>query len=149
MHNLLERAGGHYVDMKGFCRGTDIVADGLVAVKSGVTPVSYTKDGLKLSDGSEVKADAILWCTGMDDRDARVTAAQTFGKGGDAIANKMDATWALDKEGEVRGLWKRQRDVKNFWVMGGFTSQQRYHSKTLALQLKAAVEGFLPEAYRA
>ncbi|KAI9010547.1 hypothetical protein DFJ74DRAFT_684858 [Hyaloraphidium curvatum] len=144
MHNLLERAGGHYVQMPG---ATEMIAEGKVAVKSGVFPVAYTAKGLKMNDGSEIETDAILWATGFSDKNARNVAARAFGKGGEEIGKRMDATWCVDAEGEVRGLWKRQRDVDNFWVMGGFTSQQRYYSKFLALQIKGALEGILPEPY--
>ncbi|GAA92592.1 monooxygenase [Aspergillus luchuensis IFO 4308] len=116
MHNLLERAGGHYVDVG----GTKLIEEGRVNVKAGVEPVAYTKSGLRFSDGSCVDADAI----------------------------RLDATWGLDDEGEIRGMWKRHLNIDNIWIMGGYTQQHRWHSRTLALQIKAALEGLLPPAYR-
>lgn len=146
-HNLLERAGGHYVDTG----GTALIAEGKSAVRAGVEPVAYTANGLRLSDGSEVQADAVVWCTGFADRNVRETSAEILGGNDEArdIAARLDATWGLDAEGEIRGMWKRQLRVENFWVMGGFTAQHRWHSRTLALQIKAAIEGILPPAYRA
>lgn len=146
-HNLLERAGGHYVDTG----GTALIAEGKSSVRAGVKPVAYTESGLRLSDGSEVEADGVVWCTGFADRNVRETSAEILGGNDEArdIASRLDATWGLDAEGEIRGMWKRQLRVENFWVMGGFTAQHRWHSRTLALQIKAALEGILPPAYRA
>lgn len=144
--NLLERAGGHYVDVG----GTQLIADGKAAVKAGVEPVAFTETGVRFADGSEVQADAVVWCTGFRDKNVRDVAAEVLG-GGElerAIAARLDATWGVDAEGEIRGMWKRHARVENFWVMGGFTQQHRWHSATLALQIKAALEGVLPEAYR-
>lgn len=164
MHNLIERAGGHYVDVG----GTAVLAEGKAAVKAGTEPVAWTEagTGLRFGDGSEVQADAVVWCTGFADRDARGTAAGILGGGGGEeeeeeeggdrdvllgpreIAARLDATWGVDAEGEIRGMWKRHLRVENYWVMGGYTQQHRWHSKTLALQIKAALEGILPPAYR-
>lgn len=147
MSNLLERAGGHYVDTG----GVNLIAEGKTSVRANVEPVAYTASGLKLSDGSELETDAVIWCTGFADKNARETSAEILGGNDEArdIASRLDATWGLDSEGEIRGMWKRPLNVENFWIMGGFTSQHRWHSRTLALQIKAAIEGILPPAYRA
>lgn len=160
MHNLIERAGGHYVDVG----GTKLLAEGKAAVKAGTEPVAWTEGGLRFGDGSEVEADAVVWCTGFADRDARGTAAEVLGGGEEGgeeeggekdgllgpreIAARLDATWGVDAEGEIRGMWKRHLRVENYWVMGGYTQQHRWHSNTLALQIKAALEEILPPAYR-
>lgn len=146
LHNLLERAGGHYVDTE----GTKLIAEGKTGLKANVEPVAYTASGLKFSDGSELATDAVIWCTGFADKNVRETSAEILGGNEEAreIASRLDATWGLDAEGEIRGMWKRHLNVENYWVMGGFTSQHRWHSRTLALQIKAAIEGVLPPAYR-
>ncbi|KAH9226022.1 hypothetical protein K456DRAFT_1934595 [Colletotrichum gloeosporioides 23] len=158
MHNLLERAGGHYVDVG----ATSLIAEGKAGLKAGAEPVAYTETGLRFSDGSIVDADAILWCTGFADKDARKTAAEVLGGGNtdgnvsrdknvlgpEDVAARLDATWNLDEEGEIRGMWKRHLNMENYWIMGGYTQQHRWHSRTLALQIKAALEGVLPPAYR-
>ncbi|KUI67911.1 putative indole-3-pyruvate monooxygenase YUCCA10 [Cytospora mali] len=145
-HNLLERAGGHYVDVG----GTRLLEEGECGVKANVEPVAFTETGLRFSDGSGVDVDAIVWCTGFADKNVRAVAAEILGGGQSAedIASRLDDTWGLDEEGEIRGLWKRQLRVDNYWVMGGFTSHHRWHSRVLALQIKAELEGVLPPAYR-
>lgn len=163
MHNLLERAGGHYVDVG----GTKLIEEGKVGIKANVEPVGYTETGLRFSDGSCVDVDAIVWCTGFADVNVSDTAAEILGGalavegfsnvpngenqnllGPREIASRLDATWSLDSEGEIRGMWKRHLNLDNIWIMGGYTQQHRWHSRTLALQIKAALEGILPPAYR-
>ncbi|KAJ5700121.1 hypothetical protein N7536_003134 [Penicillium majusculum] len=166
MQNLIERAGGHYVDVG----GTKILEEGKAGIKANVEPVAYTATGLRFSDGSHVDVDAVIWCTGFSDKNVRETAIEILGssasqasssfrndKIGEAngtqklgpreIAARIEATWGIDSEGEIRGLWKRQSRLDGFWVMGGYTQQHRWHSRTLALQIKAALEGVLPPAY--
>ncbi|GKT52255.1 putative indole-3-pyruvate monooxygenase YUCCA3 [Colletotrichum spaethianum] len=164
LSNLYEKGGGHYVDVG----GTALLSEGKAGVKAGVEPVAFTTTGLRFSDGSTLDADAIVWCTGFADKDARATAAEILGAsptnpnnayhtaatrskdvmGPREIAARLDATWGVDAEGEIRGMWKRQLRIDNYWIMGGDTRVQRWHSRTVALQIKAALEGILPPAYR-
>ncbi|KAJ4123046.1 hypothetical protein NW768_010038 [Fusarium equiseti] len=152
--NLNERAGGHYVDIG----GTEIIEQGKASIKGSVEPIAFTETGLRFSDGSTADADAVIWCTGFADRDVRDTAIDILGAeqavdsdkllGPRTIAARLDATWGVDSEGEIRGMWKRHSHVENYWVMGGFTVQHRWYSGVLALQIKAALEDILPPAYR-
>ncbi|KAK0120504.1 hypothetical protein ONS96_010712 [Cadophora gregata f. sp. sojae] len=137
--NLLETGGGHYIDTG----ATSLIAEKKVGIKANVEPTVYTATGLQFSDGSTLDANAVIWCTGYSDKNARDTASEIF-----KTEIPVDATWGLDEEGEIRGMWKRHLRVENFWVVGGYTSLHRWHSRTLALQIKAALEGVLPPAYR-
>lgn len=154
MYNLLERAGGHYVDVG----GTKLIEDGKVAVKANVEPVAYTSTGLQFSDGSVIESDAIVWCTGFADGNLLQTGAEILGAGASKVEGKkilgaeeivarLEVTWGVDAEGEIRGMWKRNPRLDNFWVMGGYTQLQRWHSQTLAIQIKATLEDILPPAY--
>ncbi|KAF3764155.1 hypothetical protein M406DRAFT_71282 [Cryphonectria parasitica EP155] len=169
MHYLLERGGGHFNDIG---EGIDMIVSGKVAVRGNVSPVAYSSTGLVLSDGSKLDADAIVWCTGFKDTDRSVTAQTLGGKlfvdeeegkeeagrvtgenesevlGPQDVAARRDAIWGVDKEGELRGVFKRNLRMENYWIFGGTTAMHRYYSWPLALQIKAAVEGILPEAYR-
>ncbi|KAM0489586.1 hypothetical protein ACHAP8_012421 [Fusarium lateritium] len=145
--NLVERAGG-----------TELLVQGKAGIKSGVEPVAFTETGLRFSDGSTTDANSVIWCTGYADRDVRDTVVEILGGdegvhdgnmlGLPEIAARLDATWGVDSEGGIRGVWKRQLRLENYWVMGGFTQQHRWYSRVLALQIKAALEGILPEAHR-
>ncbi|KXJ91814.1 monooxygenase [Microdochium bolleyi] len=164
MHNLVERAGGHYMDHG----GTKLIVDGHVEVKAHVEPAAYTATGLKFSDGSEVEADAVIWATGFADTNVQDVACEILGGrsitgtnagvngssqdhilGPADIAARVEPTWGIDTEGEIRGLWKRHPELDdNFWITGGYTQLHRWHSRTLALQIRAALSGILPPAYR-
>ncbi|KAK3349696.1 monooxygenase [Lasiosphaeria hispida] len=157
LHNLLERGGGHYVDVG----GTKVLEEGRAVVKAGTQPVEYTEKGLRFEDGSVVEADAVVWCTGFADKNVRDVVFEVLGGhqgdgeergegvlGPRQIAERVDATFGVDAEGEIRGMWKRHTRLENYWVMGGHTGQQRWYSVPLVLQIQAALEGILPEAYR-
>jgi hypothetical protein len=130
--------GGHYVDTG----ATKLLAEGKFSSRADMEPRSYTRSGLRLSDGTRLDADAVIWCTGYTDKDARETVADIMN-----IALPVDATWGVDEEGEIRGMWKRHSKVDNYWFMGGFTQQHRWYSRTLAQQIKASLEGVLPPPY--
>ncbi|KAK3985477.1 putative indole-3-pyruvate monooxygenase YUCCA4 [Cladorrhinum sp. PSN332] len=158
LHNLNERGGGHYVDIG----GTKVIVEGgeRVKLKAGVEIAGWTERGLKFEDGTAEEADAVVWCTGFMDKNGRDVAVEVLGGplqqkeeeegvlGPEEIAERLDDTWGVDKEGEIRGMWKRQLRMENFWSMGGHTQHHRYYSKMLALQIKAELEGVLPPAYR-
>ena len=163
MHHVVERAGGHYNEIG---EAVNYILAGKLGLKSRVEPVAYTATGLKFSDGSEVDADAIVWCTGFSDKNARESAAEILGGSSNEgtpngaingvsgtlgpydIAARMDATWGVDAEGEVRGMWKRHLHLDNIWVFGGTTTHQRFYSRFVAMQIKGSLEGIMPEAYR-
>ncbi|RGP81289.1 putative flavo involved in k+ transport [Fusarium longipes] len=152
--NSVEMAGGYYIDTG----GTKILAQRKANVEAGVELVAFTETGLVFSDGSKADTGAVIWCTGFADRDACDTAVEILG-GNKAvnhdylmdpgeIAARLDATWGVDSEGEISGMWKRHSRLENYWIIGGFTQQHKWYSQVLALQIKAELMGILPEAYR-
>lgn len=155
-NHLVERGGGHYIDVG----GTKVIAEGKVAVRGLVEPVGYTETGVRLSDGSNLDVDAVIWCTGFGNGNVRTTARDILGDEGPEqtsnkdllgpaeIAARLDATLGVDAEGEVRGVGKRHLRMENYWVIGGIIQQQRVWSRPLVQQIKLALEGSLPLAYR-
>jgi hypothetical protein len=126
-------------------------------VRGLVEAVGYSETGLRLSDGSALEADAVIWCTGYADRNVRETAREMLGAetqnkedelGPADIAARLDASWGVDAEGEVRGVWKRHLRMENYWVNGGAIQHQRWWSRPMVQQIKLALEGSLPPAYR-
>lgn len=71
-------------------------------MKSKVIPIAYTPTGLELSDGSQLDADVIVFCTGFEGN-MRTTAASIVG---DDIADRLEDFFGVDEEGEIRGAWK-------------------------------------------
>ncbi|KAM6521539.1 hypothetical protein FSOLCH5_006292 [Fusarium solani] len=161
LSNLIERSYSHYIDLG----DTELIVDKKVGIKAGVESIVFATTGLHLSDDSILEADAIVWCTGFADQDVRTVTEEILGGHGMStvpedhdedknllglrdIASCLDAMWGIDSEGEIRGIWKRHLRLENYWVMGGATEHHRWHSRTLALQIKAALENILPPAYR-
>ena len=72
-------------------------------MKSGPLPTHFTRTGLAFSDGTEIKADVIVFCTGFIGN-MRTNVADIFG---DDIAAQAGDFWKLDEEGELRGAFKR------------------------------------------
>jgi hypothetical protein len=161
VHHLMEAGGKHFNDIG---EGIRYIVEGKVAVRGLVQPTAYTENGLVLSDGSTVEADSIIWATGFDSDKDRSTTAEVLGNekflgdndAGDAdsvlgpedVSAMRDGIWGVDKEGELRGMFKRHYRVPNYYIFGGTTAHHRYHSKHVAQLIKASLEGVLPEAYR-
>ena len=82
-------------------------------------------------DGSELKADLIVLCTGFN-HDFRKDAGQIVGK---EIAAQMDDFWGLDAEGEINGYAKLAGHPHLFYF-GGEVRISRFFSMFLALQLQ-------------
>lgn len=159
-HHLMEAGGKHFNDIG---EGIRYIVEGKVAVRGLVQPEAYTETGLRLSDGSVVEADSIIWATGFDSDKDRSTTAEVLGcdrflgddyddtdsvLGPEDVSALRDGIWGVDKEGELRGMYKRHYRVPNYYIHGGTTIHHRYHSKHIALLIKAGLEGVLPEAYR-
>ncbi|KAJ3550899.1 hypothetical protein NM688_g4973 [Phlebia brevispora] len=126
-----ERMGGYWMD-KG---SADLFASGDIKVKAGVEPTAYTSTGFRLSDGSELRADAIILATGyLNMREVNKTLF-----GADVI-DKTSAVWGMDEEGEICGSY-RPSGYPGLWYASGDFYNARYGSKHLALQIKAIALG--------
>jgi len=90
--------GRHYVDI-----GTsNRIARGQITMKNDSLVKEWTTEGLRFEDGSEIKADLIVLCTGFE-HDFRGIAAAVVGQ---EAADAMDNTFGVDPEGELRGVYK-------------------------------------------
>ncbi|KAJ5620688.1 hypothetical protein N7510_004672 [Penicillium lagena] len=127
---LIVRLGGHYLDVG--CSAK--ISAGLIKMKSNVTPIAYTPTGLELSDGSQLDADVIVFCTGFEGN-MRTTAASIIGQ---SIADRLEDFFGVDEEGEILGAWKPM-NCPGIWYTGGAIGHARYFSRFVALQIKADV----------
>ncbi|OBZ79359.1 putative indole-3-pyruvate monooxygenase YUCCA8 [Grifola frondosa] len=133
----MRRGGGYYLDV-----GTSqLVIDGKIKLKSDSKLSRFTKTGLLFEDGSELPADVVLFATGFDS--PALTIAKIVGE---KVASQIKPLWGLNEEGELRTVW-RDTGVPNLWFMMGNLSWCRFHSKHLALQIKAQQEGILGTRY--
>ncbi|KAA1476298.1 FAD/NAD-P-binding domain-containing protein [Dentipellis sp. KUC8613] len=131
------RSGGYYLDV-----GTSkLIADGKIKLKNDAEIEAFTRDGLRFKDGSELSADVVVFATGY--ANVREPIQKICG---DAVMQALKPVWGLDAEGELNSAW-RDTGVEGLYVMMGNLSLCRFHSKHLALQIKAMEEGVFGGRY--
>lgn len=139
-------SSGYYVDVG----ASEMVADGRIKVRSGVTIERIDEDGLVLSDGSHERADRIIYATGFGDMKQWVARLIN-----PDVAERIGKTWGYGSgfpgdpgpwEGEMKNLWKPTPEP-GLWFMAGNLAMARSYSQYLGLQLKARYEGLPVEPY--
>ena len=143
---FLRRGSGYYLDVG----ASELVADGRIQLRSGVTIERLTPRTVVLSDGSELEADLVVYATGFGSMNRYLAElispelAETLGKvwGLGSDTTKDPGPW----EGELRNMWK-PTPVPNLWIHGGNLHQCRHYSLYLALQLKARQAGLETPVY--
>ncbi|MFK0386546.1 NAD(P)/FAD-dependent oxidoreductase [Agrobacterium sp. NPDC090273] len=142
----LRRGSGYYIDV-GAC---DLVIDGSIKLKSGSDVSHLTEDAVVLQDGSELKADLVVYATGYGSMNG--WAADLISKD---VADKVGKCWGLGSdtpkdpgpwEGEQRNMWKPTQQ-EALWFHGGNLHQSRHYSQYLSLQLKARQVGLDTPVY--
>ncbi|MEV0945014.1 NAD(P)-binding domain-containing protein [Rhodococcus sp. NPDC049939] len=142
---FLRRGSGFYVDFG----ASDLVADGSIRLASGQVE-RLTEDAVVLADGTELRADLVVYATGYGSMSGSVADLM-----GQDVADKVGRCWGLGSdtakdpgpwEGELRNMWKPTRQ-EGLWFQGGGLSQARQYSLYLALQLKARYEGIATPVY--
>ncbi len=142
----MRRGSGYYIDVG----ASELIANGEIRLRSGVDVAEITETGVKLSDGSELPADLIVYATGYGSMNG--WAGKLISQ---AVADKVGKVWGLGSgttrdpgpwEGEPRNMWKPTRQ-ENLWFHGGNLHQARHYSQYLALQLKARLEGLPTPVY--
>ncbi len=141
----LRRGSGYYIDVG----ASELVADGKIRLAHGQV-AEVTPRGVKLEDGTELAADAIVFATGYSSMNG--WAEQLIGKD---VADKVGKCWGLGSgtpkdpgpwEGELRNMWKPTRQ-EALWFHGGNLHQSRHYSQFLSIQLKARMEGVPTPVY--
>jgi len=142
----LRRGSGYYIDVG----ASDLIADGKIKLKSGVTVERIKPQSVVFSDGSELPADLIVYATGYSSMNG--WAAQLISKD---VADKVGKCWGLGSnttkdpgpwEGELRNMWKPTQQP-GLWFHGGNLHQSRHYSQFLSLQLKARMENIPTPVY--
>ncbi|KAH8587808.1 hypothetical protein B0O99DRAFT_526247 [Bisporella sp. PMI_857] len=130
------RNGGFYFDA-GAC---EHVINGKIKVESGYIE-SFTEDKVILNGSREREFDLIVFATGFSNTIDSVRATL-----GDRLASQCGPIWGIDEEGEFRTAY-RETGIPNFWLMVGYLPYTRYHSKLMAIRLKALKEGIAHAPY--
>jgi len=134
---MYQRAGGYYFDDG----ASQFIIDGKIGLKNGTSIKEFTKTGLKFEDGSVLDADLVVFATGIGD--ARAEFKKIIGE---ELCSKLRPIWGLDSSGEPKGVW-RDIGIENLWSMMGNLQMCRYHSRHVALQIKAMKEGLFTGRY--
>ena len=144
--SYIRRGSGYYIDVG----ASELIASGKIALKSRVEVDRLTPDGVRLSDGSRLPADLVVYATGYGSMNG--WAAKLISQ---EVADKVGKCWGVGSdtagdpgpwEGELRNMWKPTAQ-ENLWFHGGNLFQSRLYSLTLALQLKARFEGIPTPVY--
>jgi putative flavoprotein involved in K+ transport len=142
----LRRGSGYYIDVG----ASELVANGSIKLRSGVTIDRINPKSVTLSDGSELPADLIVYATGYGSMNQWLAELIS-----PAVADKVGKVWGLGSdtpkdpgpwEGELRNMWKPTQ-VPHLWFHGGNLHQSRHYSRFLSLQLKARYEGLPTPVY--
>ncbi|MGL6181424.1 MAG: NAD(P)/FAD-dependent oxidoreductase [Aestuariivirga sp.] len=142
----LRRGSGYYIDVG----ASELVCDGKIKLKSGVSVKEIRPHSIVFSDGSELEADLIIYATGYSSMNG--WAAKLISQ---EVADKVGKVWGLGSgtkkdpgpwEGELRNMWKPTQQ-EALWFHGGNLHQSRHYSQFLSLQLKARQEGIPTPVY--
>lgn len=144
----VRRGGGYYIDVG----ASELVADGRIQLKSGVTVKEIKEHSVLFSDGSELPADLIVYATGYGSMQGWI--AQLISQ---EVADKIGHCWGLGSgttndpgpwEGELRNMWK-PTPQPGLWLHGGNLHLSRHYSQFLSLQLKARMQNIPTPVYAA
>jgi putative flavoprotein involved in K+ transport len=147
IHSLyLRRGAGYYIEVG----ASQMIIDGRIKLKAGVSVEQASDKTVKLSDGSELPADLLVFATGYGSMDQWARALIS-----PEVADKVGKVWGVGSDtkgdpgpwvGELRNMWKPTAQ-ENLWFHGGNLMQSRHYSLYLALQLKARFEGLPTPVY--
>jgi cation diffusion facilitator CzcD-associated flavoprotein CzcO len=132
-----DRAGGYYLDVG----ASQYIIDGKVKLKGDSPIKKFTATGLEFENGSTLDADVVMFATGVGNATDYLRKIC-----GDKVADNSKPIWGLDDEGEIKGCW-RDLGLPGLWFMLGNLALVRFHSKHVALQIKAMEEGLFGTRY--
>ncbi|ORY30178.1 putative flavin-containing monooxygenase [Naematelia encephala] len=129
--------GGFYFDA-GAC---EHIINGKIKVEQGYID-HYTHDKVVLNGDREREFDLVVNATGFSNTIDSVRRTL-----GDDVASRCKPIWGMDAEGELNSAYK-DCGVPNLWIMVGTLQHGRYHSKRVALRIKALLEGIADPPYQ-
>jgi putative flavoprotein involved in K+ transport len=134
------RGGGYYFNVG--C--SDLIADGKIRLIQFSEIERFVEAGIRLINGSLLKADLVVLATGYKGLDYVVSSL--FGT---EVAQRVGPIWGFDADKqELRNMWTRTRQP-GLWFTGGSFSQCRIYSRFIALQIDAVEAGRLEKSVAA
>lgn len=139
MMKAMRSGSGYYIDVG----ASDLIADGHIAIRSGVEIKNVKANSVELTDGTELGADVIVQATGYQSMNRMVAKIVS-----NEMADKVGKCWGLGSgfakdpgpwEGEPRNMWKPTQQT-GLWFHGGNLHLSRHFSQLLAIQIKARME---------
>jgi Flavin-binding monooxygenase-like len=131
----MRRGGGYYIDVG--C--SDLIADQKIDLVNWRDVGRFTSTGMKMRDGRIIACDAVILATGYEN------LQKTLGRLlGHEVADKVGRIWGLNDDGFLRNMWIRT-EQPGLWIMGGSLVDARLYSRFLALQIRADLNGLLPQ----
>ncbi|KAL3687062.1 hypothetical protein R1sor_013371 [Riccia sorocarpa] len=136
---MTRRAGGYYIN----AGASELITGGQIKVKSGLGVQEMRPSSVVFTDGSEVKADLIVYATGY--KNMKEFIAMLISP---EVADKVGFVWGLGSDThsdpgpwarELKNMWKPLVQP-NLWLTGGVFMFNRQMSRFLAIQLKARME---------
>jgi cation diffusion facilitator CzcD-associated flavoprotein CzcO len=131
----LRGAGGYYINVG--C--SELIIERKIPVLQAEDMDCFVAEGLRMKDGSIVPCDLVVLATGFETMQEGIRRML-----GDEIADRVGPIWGFDDNQNLRNMWCRTAQ-EGFWVMGGAIVEARLFSRFLALQIKASLEGIMPE----
>jgi hypothetical protein len=127
--------GQYYINVG----ASELIIEGKVQVRSGVSFSRVTAHEVILSDDSALEADLLVLATGFESMQEDIR--RLFGPD---VAKRMGAVWGMSEvDGELRGVWKPTAQP-GFFVMGGGLGACRIYSHYVALQIQAGLQASGP-----
>jgi cation diffusion facilitator CzcD-associated flavoprotein CzcO len=130
----LRRGGGYYINVG----ASELIAGGAIKIEQSENFDRLVPEGVRLTDGRVLPADLIVLATGYKNQQEGVRRLL-----GDDVADKVGAIWGFDENGSMANMWQRTAQ-EGLWIMGGALMEARFHSRFLAVQIKAELEGIAP-----
>lgn len=131
----LRGAGGYYIDVG--C--SQLIVEGKVPVVQYDDIDRFVAEGVRMKDGTVQPLDLVVLATGFESMQEGIRRSL-----GDAVADRVGPIWGFDEKKEMRNMWTRTAQ-DGFWVMGGSIIEARLNSRFLALEIKASLDGVLPD----
>lgn len=130
----LRRGGGYYINVG----GSDLIIDGSIGVQQWADVRRVVPEGVEMNDGRVLPADVIVLATGYANQQEGVRRLL-----GDVVADRVGPIWGFDENGTMANMWQRTPQ-DGLWIMGGALMEARFHSRFLAVQIKAELVGVAP-----